>query len=677
MAELSKIRKNGVDYNLKDTEARRIGRNFANWGMPILYLNGDTTGMNKDNSVDLAYVYGERSGTASVKWQGSSSIYYPKKNFTVKFDTAFEAKEGWGAQKKYVLKANWIDASHSRNVVNAKLWGQIVASRKPANATLAACPNYGAVDGFPCIIVLNGEFYGLYTFNIPKDAWMANMGNGNQECILCADDQGQSCKFKAEATLDGDFEVEYATDENDTEWAKTSLNELINACILSNGSDIDTTIASMCDIQSAIDYLCFTVFVTGLDMCGKNYLLFKRDNEPWTFGAYDMDCTYSLSWNGAEFGSALANPTVAYFASYHRLMGLIVSYKANAFKARWKELRGSILSEDNIQKMFLNFAGAIPKVAKNAEVEKWPTIPNSDTNTVYQIFENLKLRLPMLDAEIEALVQMDIVDAPMLAAGPAWFNAESAGIEQSAVTSVAFDATYAETGEESASWGCDVNGAGTIMAYLNGTDITIKPTTGATRIRLNPNSNGMFANDGTNASFSSLASVTGTECWVANEGTTMVKLLMNNNLITEPICIPEGVTAINNIFSSCSALLHAPVIPESVTALDNAFLSCNALTEMPNIPSMANNLYYFVGNCLAITDVNIVVPESVKNMERAFWNCKKMNGNIEVNASNLQLYEKCFLNTCMTSGAVTLTGSCPLLAELAATNTDGKVTVLE
>ena len=69
--------------------------------LPILYLNGETTGISKDNAVSLDYIYGDRTGSCTLKWQGNSSLAYPKKNYTIKFDEPFEAAEGWGAQKKY------------------------------------------------------------------------------------------------------------------------------------------------------------------------------------------------------------------------------------------------------------------------------------------------------------------------------------------------------------------------------------------------------------------------------------------------------------------------------------------------------------------------------------------------------------------------------------------------
>ena len=66
-------------YNLPD---RNSGGNvddspkydYTKQGLPILYLTGDTTGMDKDNAKDMSYVFGERSGTCSVKWQGSGSV---------------------------------------------------------------------------------------------------------------------------------------------------------------------------------------------------------------------------------------------------------------------------------------------------------------------------------------------------------------------------------------------------------------------------------------------------------------------------------------------------------------------------------------------------------------------------------------------------------------------------
>lgn len=381
---------------------------FAGYALPVLYLTGDTSAMSKDNPVDLAYEYGDLSGTASVKWQGSSSLTYPKKNFTVKFDQAFEAVEGWGAQKKYCMKANFVDFSHSRNVVTAKLWGQMVASRNPANDALAACPNYGAVDGFPILIAINDEFAGVYTFNIPKDGWMLNMGDGDNEAILCADLNSPANNFKAEAVVGADktdFELEYVSDESNTAWVQTSLNNLINACIASDGTDLDTTIAPMLDWDSAIDYTILCALIDHRDGVGKNYNLHTWDGVKWYFDAYDMDAIFGNKYDGKYFFPAAQNIGVrfAYLKNTHRVAELILTHKLDALKARYKALRASVLSEDNVATMFINFAAQIPLAALVEDNRIWPTVPSTNVSNVHQIIDWYRRRVQMIDAEVEAM----------------------------------------------------------------------------------------------------------------------------------------------------------------------------------------------------------------------------------------------------------------------------------
>ena len=72
---------------------------ITKYNLPIIYLSGSLENISKENKVNLNYVYGERNGTCTLKWQGQGSLQYPKKNYTINFDNSFEAKEGWGSQK--------------------------------------------------------------------------------------------------------------------------------------------------------------------------------------------------------------------------------------------------------------------------------------------------------------------------------------------------------------------------------------------------------------------------------------------------------------------------------------------------------------------------------------------------------------------------------------------------
>lgn len=369
---------------------------YTRYGLPMLYLTGSTDGMTKENPVTLNYKCTDKDGivkegTCTLKWQGSSSLAYEKKNYTIKFDSDLEAFDGWGAQKKYCLKANFIDHSHARNLVCAKLWGQIVKSRAKKNTKLNALPNAGAVDGFPIIIMLNDEFHGLYTWNIPKDAWMFGMGSGAYEAIVCADvplNEG-AVAFKVLADFENDFELEYSSfDEAEV---LNSLNRLIQAVIDSNGADLDTTIAKYLDWDSAIDYYIFTVLITGLDNTKKNYILATYDGEKWFYSAYDMDSTFGIDWDGGTFLPADRRPTFSTRTS-DNLMKLIWNYKRQRLHDRCEEIMETAFSESNIAIEFSNFIGKIPSPILKKDVELYPSIPCSSVNNTSQIFNYYRMR---------------------------------------------------------------------------------------------------------------------------------------------------------------------------------------------------------------------------------------------------------------------------------------------
>ena len=58
--------------------------NYEGYGIPVLYLTGSMAGISKDSKVNLEYAYPDRTGTCTLKWQGSSSIAFDKKKNRVR-----------------------------------------------------------------------------------------------------------------------------------------------------------------------------------------------------------------------------------------------------------------------------------------------------------------------------------------------------------------------------------------------------------------------------------------------------------------------------------------------------------------------------------------------------------------------------------------------------------------
>ena len=365
-------------------------------------MTGDADGMSKDNKVTLNYTFGEKTGTLTCKWQGSSSLAYPKKNYTVEFDTAFEAKAGWGSQKKYCLKAYWVDASFLRNQLGAVMWGMMVKSRSGAPAQLASLPNGGAIDGFPVWVTLNGNPMGLYMFNIPKDAWMFGMtGTTAGEAILCSVES----TFSAPAACDGsDFTIEYSASE-DTSSVIASFNALISAVSNVTSADDLPALEAVLDIESAIDYYVLAALICHDDGIVRNSLFATLDGTKWLPSAYDMDSCFGNSVWGNDYGWANDFPSFTDLGNAHKLLGVIRTYYADRIRQRFTALRGWLFGDINIQAEAYKLAVQLPRVLLDEEYRLWPQRPGTLTNDLRQILDYLRLRISHLDYNVTLLQQ--------------------------------------------------------------------------------------------------------------------------------------------------------------------------------------------------------------------------------------------------------------------------------
>lgn len=266
-------------------------------------LKGDVHIRSKNYNIDC---YG------TLKVQGNSSTAYNKKNFTITFyeDAECTTKKkinfGWGAQSKYVLKANWIDITHSRNIIGARLWGDVVKSRDDYESIpelLKTSPNYGAVDGFPVKFYGNNVYWGRYTMNIPKDAWMTNMDKTNtQHLILCGENYNEAL-FRAPARWDGTDWTDELHDEVPADLL-ARFNELVSFVMNSSDVDFKAGIGNYVDLRSVFDYYVFGLLICNLDGFGKNHIWLSYDGNKFIASAYDMDSTFGLYWDGSQMLSA-------------------------------------------------------------------------------------------------------------------------------------------------------------------------------------------------------------------------------------------------------------------------------------------------------------------------------------------------------------------------------------
>ena len=403
--------------------------------LPKLYLEGDISIVTKEVEAVADFVYvsgtGSFSGALKIKWQGTSSIAYPKKNFTIKLyeDETLDKKYkvdmyDWGKQNKFCLKANWIDHSHARNIVSARLWGEMVASREHIPRLIMSSPNYGAIDGYPFELYVNGEYQGLYTWNIPKDGWMFDMDDDiTTHTILCAESHTGAGAFSEPAVVDGtDWSLEFPDDLYPQTLA--SFNAAISHVTDTNDATFVSTFSQHFDLEACIDYYLFSLAMCHYDGLGKNLLMITYDGAKWYPSMYDMDSTWGLFFDGQGFNSSALLFMDEYLCSNSLLWERLRANYPQQIYDRWMELRNTTLNPSRIINEFEEFMGSIGDKRFEKDLEAWPDIPSHDTDHLEQIKQYAIERFYYTDNIINSYLHKNMLN-PKLVKANIWVNTET------------------------------------------------------------------------------------------------------------------------------------------------------------------------------------------------------------------------------------------------------------
>ena len=391
--------------------------------IPKVFFSGDTTGMTKDVEKVLQFSYKSQtadfSGHVKMKWQGSSTLAFPKKNFTIKMfkDEACENKlkkafKHWGHEKnKYVLKADYIDHTHARNIITANLWTEMVASRHDFDSLpegMRNAPGHGAIDGFPIKLYMNGVYQGVYTWTIGKEDWMFGMDEDNaNNAVLCAEKNNNgnksttdrnilACEFRGNANIDGnDWDLEFPETLNDN--IKASFNALID-CV--KGTDDETfkaTIRNHLDLTSAFDYYILAYLSANCDGLGKNLIMMTYDGVKWFCSAYDMDNIWGSRGTNTFVNANYACPE-DYYDNNSLLWQRIETCFGAELYARYLEVRKTVLSFENVIDKFERFCDLIGTELYAEDVEIYSGIPYPTQNNLKQIRNFFTPRAEYVDA---------------------------------------------------------------------------------------------------------------------------------------------------------------------------------------------------------------------------------------------------------------------------------------
>lgn len=370
-----------------------------------LYLFGDMEGMEDKKDVRSVFAYFNQDGKhqfsrAAIKIQGSSSRFYDKKNYTIKFYKDAEHEEarrfdlGWGEQNEYCLKANWIDKTHSRNIVTAKLAEEIQSKY----GIMEQAPRNGLIDGFPIEVYINGSFHGIYTWNIPKAAWLFGMDEENPDhIVMCGENWDPAALFYDLPNMEA-WSVEAGPETDETMAKFARLSDFI---MNSSDEDFRNNLGQYLNLDSLLNYYVVADFAYLPDNHGKNMLIVTYDGEVWYPSLYDLDTSWGTSWDGLEIYDYENEPVE--FGKRNNLARRLEELFPQEIHDRYFELREDILTKEHVMELFYGFDAQIPAEWKEKEVAEWgKSIPGAGFE---QIEEYLDFAIPMLDQKYSVLNQ--------------------------------------------------------------------------------------------------------------------------------------------------------------------------------------------------------------------------------------------------------------------------------
>ena len=374
--------------------------------------------------------------------QGNTSLSMPQKNFAIDIcnddwegDDTFSLKIGnWVPQDSFHLKAYYMDITKGIAPTAYSLYNDIVKTRgikndRPYKRYVKEydniLDNFGTEAlcfpmGFPCLLYINDEFYGVMSWQLKKHRDNYKMDKSDANDIHLDGSIGGGTFFggKINWTMfeirnpkslvttsgdayDGDHPSEIMGEDSEkydssnkkhvlSAKVKKTLQKMsgylgeIKTIIEANSSDIENikkAIEARFDVPSLIDYFIFIIITQNTDSFFKNWQWTTWDGIHLCVNPYDLDSCWGIQ--GAT-GAFVGDPIDYIFGTeLDTPLGYVYKYYADDINTRYKILRDSrTIDYDNIFNKYLSWCQRIGTDNLKLQVKKWNESPGFRTSQI-------------------------------------------------------------------------------------------------------------------------------------------------------------------------------------------------------------------------------------------------------------------------------------------------------
>lgn len=386
-----------------------------------------------------------------INAQGNTTMQYPKKSFACDFfdndwdGDVFAMKIGdWVAQDSFHFKAQYLDFFKGISIVAYKIVQEVWASRSPIysnpwkkallanqSITSGSFENQGiddlslqkdtgakcVPDAFPCVVYLNGEFYGLFNWALKKhrDNYHMNKSSGlhihidggnypflipldwtkfevrNPKGLLTNVPKGSGFE-----KYDGDFPKELLgkdTDGYDTSNKTHILSNQVKEAVVEfntlgrtlNAMDKeegDKYLAEHYDLNNLID--CYVMqYVFADEDEENNWQWVTYDGKRWYVCEYDKDRTFGQTYHCRGVRPANSKLNAININTENYPFKFLYTYHKEEIKARYEELKAlGIFTPEHFISLLKDWVDRFSSADFKLEYKKWSESPSNRNDLV-------------------------------------------------------------------------------------------------------------------------------------------------------------------------------------------------------------------------------------------------------------------------------------------------------
>lgn len=291
----------------------------------IIYEDPFNSSLNFDTRDD--------TGPCTIDVQGTSSQWYVRKNWKLKFTNEHTHVAGMLPSKVFCMKADYAEATGTHNTQNANLAGTLYTTQTPPQEDDDRVRT--TIYGFPCVIYHRATeqsapvFSGKYNFNYDKGSesvYGFSSSYPNAESWEFRDNTSDACLFHAPLGADwaDHFEARYPEDcsnisffQSMHSWVVSTYQDgATNAALSSSYTGTDGTVyttdsaayrlakfkkefSAHFNLEFCLLYYVYTFVMLMVDQRAKNMFLTTWDRVHWEPWLYDNDTCLGINNEGA------------------------------------------------------------------------------------------------------------------------------------------------------------------------------------------------------------------------------------------------------------------------------------------------------------------------------------------------------------------------------------------